>query len=130
MYHKFINNFPQNLKILECGDDFYYINLTKIPNTIKKLKLLRSIGSENKYLVNETIILPKKLEVLVFDYDDDCYVGCKYLYCLIKLFDNLPNNLRILQIPNFWNYPLINLPLKLEEIYIGSEFNQELNYLP
>lgn len=29
-YNKLINNFPQSLTVLECNDDFYFINQTKI----------------------------------------------------------------------------------------------------
>jgi len=130
--NKLIKNFPQNLRILECGDEFYFINQTKIPNTIKKLKLTQS-GISSDIIIEYSILptfLPENLEELYFEYEDGYTPEQEYLEFLIKLFDNLPDNLRILKIPNFWNYPLSNLPLTLEKIYLGIEFNQELNSLP
>lgn len=129
-YNKIIKNFPKSLKILQCSDDFYFINQEKIQNTIKKLKLTRSGALSNIDYSSKSLFLPENLEELHFDYEDYYEPEKEYLEYLIKLFDNLPDNLRVLEIPNFWNFPLKNLPLRLEKLYLGIGFNQELDSLP
>ena len=129
-YNKIIKNFPQNLKILHCSDDFYFINQEKIPNTIEKLKLSESSIISNIDYSSKSLFLSENLEELKFNYDDSYEPEKEYLEYLIKLFDNLPDNLKVLVVPNFWNFPLKNLPLRLEKLYLGIEFNQELDSLP
>lgn len=124
-----INNFPQNLEILDCCDEFY-IRQTNIPNTLKKLYICQSsiILNENHNI--QSIILPSDLEELYFRYEADYIPNDNFLQYLISLLNNLPPNLKILEVPNFWNLELLNLPTTLEKIYLGVKFNQNLDFLP
>ena len=125
---KKIENFPQYLESLTCSDEFY-IRQTKIPKTLKKLILTSSCIYPNDNFIPDKIEIPENLEELYFNYEYDEF-KTNYLNILIKLFENLPPDLKILKIPDFWNYPLINLPTKLEKLYVGKEFSQSLDLLP
>jgi len=127
-YNK-IYNFPSNLELLYCSDEFFF-HQTKIPNTLKSLYINQS-GIVSNYNYNlKTIFLFDNLEELYFNYDNDYEPNNMLYQWLIKLIDNLPTKLKILKLPSFWNKPLLNLPTILEKLYLGIEFNQSLDFLP
>ncbi len=128
-YHNKINNFPQNLKELKCTDYFYF-EQSNIPNTLLKLTITQSGITAREDFTFEPVSLPENLEELYFCYEEGYQPEPEYLEQLIKLFENLPRSLKVLQIPSFWNIPLINLPLGLKKLYIEIEFNQFLDLLP
>ena len=130
--YKKINNFPQYLELLKCSDEFYF-RQTNIPSTLKKLVITQSGIIPGDNLLADSNILPENLEELYFDYETDYEITNSDLLKLnyfIKIFNNLPNRLKILKIPSFWNEPLINLPGSLQKLYIGSKYNQQLDFLP
>lgn len=126
---KKIENFPQSLKNLNCTDEFYF-RQTNIPVTLKKLIIIQSGIKPDDNFVLGTLNLPENLEELSFEYEDEYEPNSFYLNNLSKLFNNLPKNLKILNIPSFWNNPLLNLPTKLEVLYLGIKYNQSLDFLP
>ena len=127
IYYKKINNFPCNLEILECTYEFFFRQIN-IPNTLKKLAIKNSFVVPNDSFILKQISLPEYLEELYFQYESDYEPN--YSNHLIKLFENLPNTLKVLRIPGFWNNALINLPSQLEKLYIGIKYNQTLDFLP
>lgn len=130
--YKKINNFPQYLESLKCSDEFYF-RQTNIPSTLKKLVITQSGIIPQDNLLAESNDVPENLQELYFDYQDDFEIDNTVSFGInhfIKIFNNLPSTLKILKIPSFWNIPLINLPYKLEKIYIGSKYNQQLDFLP
>lgn len=123
-----INNFPSFLEILTCSYDFYVLQ-EKIPDTIKKLTLSESGITHS----NEEFFKPIKLTNGLIELYFINFFYCNELRIinnLIKIFDKLPSNLKILQIPYFWNNPLNNLPSKLKILYLGGIYNQPIDNLP
>lgn len=128
-----VYNFPKYLKILKCSDYFYFnqINIANnIQNTLKKLILIQSGSVQCSKYIQESIFFPEDLEELYFNYEDEYEPKQDEFEYLIKIFDNLPQNLKILKLPSFLNIELKNLPLKLEKLYIGIKYNQNLDSLP
>ena len=127
--HKRIENFPQNLKCLQCSDEFYF-RQTNITNRLKKLIIKQSSIYPNDNFIFESINLPIELEELYFDYEDEYKPTIRYSDEFIKLVKNLPMNLKIFKLPSFYDHPLDNLPLCLEKLYIGKHYNHQLDNIP
>lgn len=129
-YNTKIYFFPSNLEILDCGDEFY-VRQIKIPNTLRILHIRNSVNlCDNDFNNLQSISLLDNLEELYFYYYDDYTYENIFTQCFINLFNNLPKKLKILKMPELLNIPLLNLPLGLEKLYLGINFNQSLDSLP
>lgn len=118
------NVFPNNLIELTIDSYLFCDLINIIPPTLKKLKLYK--------LPNDIINFPQNLEILIFSetkFSADVTIVSPSNK-LNKLFDNLPSTLKILKIPNNWNFPLNNLPCGLKKLFLGEKFNQLLDFLP
>lgn len=118
-------SFPDSLIDLKINSKFYEKFNDIVPRSLKKLELYE--------LPNQIINFPPNLEVLVFNQRSSFYFDSeikKSIKKLDKLFVNLPNTLKILKIPNNWNFPLNNLPCGLKKLFLGEMFNQLLDFLP
>lgn len=131
-----MHTFPPNIIELKINADIFVLSKKYIPNTLQKLQL---------YGIPPFIIdFPSDLEVLIFSYNkikieitevdltDKFYIDLtkKQIDKIHKLLDNLPEKLKTLKIPKYWNYPLDNLPHRLTKLILNEDFNIPLNFLP
>lgn len=124
-YKEKIQNFPTKLEKIMCSGKFYYINNNNIPRSLKILHIIRHPLEKPKH-----ISLPENLIELHFcenyyDFNDE-----EYMEGMKKIFNNLPEKLKIIKLPYYWNTPLNNLPNELEKIFINKEYLQNLDMLP
>lgn len=130
-FNENIENLSENLECLTCSDIFL-INQKNIPINLKKLIIIESFFEfENDCDYDfKNIIKQRNLEKLSFYNNSKFKPNDNFLEKYKILFDNLPNTIKILKIPDFYNLPLLNLPIFLEELHLGINFNQNLDNLP
>jgi len=78
--------------------------------------------------ITKNIKLPSELSELYFG-EEFCVQTPKLINLMSSLLNNLPTKLKVLKLPEWWNMPLNNLPMGLEKIILGIEFNQNLDML-
>jgi len=137
-FNQKVNHWPQGLKEIYFLGEFNQ-SIDNLPNGIQKIYF--SSSSKFSQKVNQW---SNSLEILWFDYQNkynqsfinlpktliDLYLG-QYNLPL----NNLPSNLKYLQVGDAYSHYLDNLPLGLEELVIGDEnwmskYNLSLDFLP
>lgn len=121
-YNIIIKTIPKKLEELRCSCVYYSSLCQSVSNNIPtNLKILRLLSlSYNDDKITNMFFNTNLMEL---EFESDCLITN-------TVFDNLPNKLVKLKLPDYSNCDLTNLPKSLEYLILGKEHTYNLDMLP